>query len=130
MWDVVTVTFLAMAGETDWVALIPAIIGAVGIGTVAGAVISTYGGRGRERREIRSNALASLEKIEITRRTLLLPEGPYYDLTEFSKLSAVCMIAGVPRSVIRLYDQVSYASRRFTQSMYERGGAGTARQHG
>lgn len=102
-----------MAGGTDWAVLVPSIVAAVGFGTVAGAVVTTYGGRGRERRETRSKALANLEEVEVRRRTLPLNEGPYYDYATFAKLSAECMIAGVPRSVLATYDQICYASRRY-----------------
>jgi hypothetical protein len=102
-----------MAGGTDWAVAVPAIVGAI-VGTVAGAIITTYGGHGRERREARSNALANLQKIEVDRRKLPLVEGTYYDLVAFAELGAACMIAGVPRSVIAAYDQICNAGRRFT----------------
>jgi len=109
----VTVAFIVMAGGTDWAVAVPTIVGAI-VGTVAGAAITTYGGHGQQRRETRSNALASLQKIEVARRTLPLAEGTYYDLTAFAELIAASMIAGVPRPVIALYDQIGHASRRFT----------------
>lgn len=111
---VIAIAFHVMAGGTDWAVLAPTIIGAIGVGTVAGAVVTTYGGRGRERREVRSKALAELEQIEVTRRTLPLAEGTYYDLSTFAKFGTACMIAGVPRSIVATYDQICNASRRFT----------------
>lgn len=92
---------------------LPTIVGAV-TGTAAGAMITTYGGHGRERREARSNALASLQEIEVARRTIPLAEGTYYDLSAFAELIAASMIAGVPRPVITVYDQIGHASRRLT----------------
>jgi hypothetical protein len=114
-----------MTGGTDWAVVVPTIAGAIGIGGIAGAIITTYGGHGRVRREARSKVLASLEEIEITRRTLPLAEGTYYDLAAFAKLGTECMIAGVPRSVVTAYDQICNASRRFTLSVTS-GGGGTA----
>ena len=57
-----SVTFVVMTGGTDWAVVAPAILGAIGVGTFAGAVVTTYGGRGRERREARSKALGGLEE--------------------------------------------------------------------
>jgi hypothetical protein len=106
-----------MTGGTDWAVVAPAIIGAIGVGTFTGAVVTTYGGRGRERREARSKALGGLEEIEVTRRTLPLVDGTYYDLATFTRFGTVCMIAGVSRSVVATYDQICDASRRFTVSV-------------
>src|SRR5690348_7972037 len=102
-----------MAGGSDWAVAIPTIVGAIA-GTAAGAAITTYGGHGRERRGARSDALASLQKIEVARRTLPIAEGTYYDLAAYAELIAAAMIAGVPGSVIATYDQIGHASRRFT----------------
>jgi hypothetical protein len=55
-------------GGTDWATLGPAVAGALGVGSFVGSVVSTYGGKGRDRRKARSRALNCLEKIEITRR--------------------------------------------------------------
>ena len=77
-------------------------------------MVTTYGGKGRERRRARSKALARLMKIEATRRTLPLAEGTYYDKATFARLVSACMIAGVPRPVVILYDEICEVSRRFT----------------
>jgi hypothetical protein len=57
---------MPVTGGINWTE----IAGAFGVGAIASAVVTTYGGKGRERRKARSKALARLEKIEITRRTL------------------------------------------------------------
>jgi hypothetical protein len=119
-----------MAGGIDWVVLIPSIAGAVGFGTFAGSVITTYGGRGRERRKARSKALADLEEVEVHRLTLSFNEGPYYDFATFAKLNTKCMIAGVPRPVLSLYDQICYANRRYVGPPPHDGREGHASYHG
>jgi hypothetical protein len=104
---------MTMAGGIDWTALLSA-VGGFGIGSIVAAAVTTYGGKGRQRRKARSKALTRLEKFEITRRTLPLAEGSYYDMGTFAALASTCMIAGVPRPVITLYGQVCEVGRRFT----------------
>jgi hypothetical protein len=70
------VAFVVMAGGTDWAVLGPALAAAVGIGTITGAVITTYGGRGRERRKARSKALASLERSRSVAADCLWQKAP------------------------------------------------------
>jgi hypothetical protein len=101
---------MAVTGGINWAE----IAGAFGFGAVVAAVVTTYGGKGRERRRARSKALARLMKIEVTRRTLPLAEGTYYDMATFARLASACMIAGVPRPVVILYDEICEVSRRFT----------------
>lgn len=101
-----------MPGGTDWTALVPAIVAATGFGTVAGSAIATYGGRGSERRKIRSRALKCLENLEVIRGEMALKEPdpqqdkPLTSLPEFRQLRVSCMIAGVPPSVIDIYGKI------------------------
>ena len=88
--------------------------GALGVGSFAGSIISTYGGKGRDRREARSTALDGLEKLEIARRTRLPAQGSYYDRQKFTELCAMCMIAGVPRYIVNVYDHFCEVDSRFT----------------
>ena len=76
--------------------------------------MTTYGGKGRDRRAARSGALDNLEKLEITRRTHPLATGSYYNLRSFTELCAVCMIAGVPRYIVSIYDHTCETGGRFT----------------
>jgi hypothetical protein len=101
---------LAVTGGINWTE----IAGAFGVGAVAAAVVTTYGGKGRERRKMRSRALARLEKIEITRLTSPMIDGSYYDMATFARLTSTCMIAGVPRPVVTLYSEICEVGRRFS----------------
>ena len=101
---------MPVTGGINWAE----IAGSFGVGAILSAVVTTYGGKGRERRRARSKALARLMKIEVTRRTLPLAEGTYYDMATFARLASACMIAGVPRPVVILYDEICEVSRRFT----------------
>ena len=103
-----------VAGGTDWATLVPALAAALGIGSFAGAVVSTYGGKGRDRRQARSRALDGLERLEIARRTRPAAQGSYYDRQQFTELCAKCMIAGVPRYIVSVYDHFCEVGGRFT----------------
>jgi hypothetical protein len=85
------------------------VLGAFGFGTAAAAVITTYGGRGRERRTVRSRALDCLEEIEIKRRVHPLGGSASYERKAFTALCAKCMIAGMLRHVVSVYDHVCEA---------------------
>jgi hypothetical protein len=101
-----------MPGGTDWTTLAPAVIAAVGFGTIAGSAITTYGGRGQERRKVRSRALKCLEHLEVMREQMKLegpdPEQdkPLTGLAEFRHLRVSGMLAGVPRSAIDIYGKI------------------------
>jgi hypothetical protein len=98
-----------MAGATDWVTLAPAIVAAAGVGTIIGSAITTYGGRGRERREARSRALDCLEQLEILCDSMSSEEllnSEFNELPEFRQLRVSCMVAGVPRSTIDTYGKI------------------------
>jgi hypothetical protein len=84
-------------------------------GSLAGSVVSTYGGKGRDRRKARSRALNCLEKLEIARRDHSDRPGTHYDREAFTALCAKCMIAGVPRSVVSVYDHICRAADRFAE---------------
>jgi hypothetical protein len=101
---------MAVMGGINWAE----IAGGFGVGGILAAVVTTYGGKGRELRKARSKALARLEKIEVTRRALPIDEGSYYDMATFARLASACMIAGVPPSVIALYVKVCEVGRGFT----------------
>jgi hypothetical protein len=103
-----------MPAGIDWAVILPTIFASVTSGTVAGAIISTYGGHGRERREARSSALTCLQKIEVGRRTGSLAAGTPYDSKAFAELISASMIAGIPRSVTAVHDQIFHASHRLT----------------
>lgn len=99
-----------MPGGTDWATLAPAIVAAVGVGTIAGSVITTYGGRGQQRRKVRSRALKQFESLEVIRETITDPHAeqdhPLTDMPAFKQLRVNCMIAGVPRSIIDVYGNI------------------------
>src|ERR1035437_6349200 len=73
------------------------LLGALGAGGVIGTVITTYGGKSRERRHARSDVIACLLPIEIERRSKPVGEGLQFDEVDFAALEVKCMIAGVPR---------------------------------
>jgi hypothetical protein len=80
-------------------------------GAVIGAVITTYGGKARERRQARSGVIACLSAIEIKRRRKTPGgDGIPYTADDFPELEVKCMIAGVPRDLLRLYQE---ATERF-----------------
>jgi hypothetical protein len=111
-----------MTDGTNLAALLPTIIGGIGVGTVAGAFVTTYGGRGAEHRELRSKALAALEQIESRRLTTRpIGEGTYYESKAFAELKAVCMVAGVSPVVVSFYDEVCKASSKFTRHGFNSG---------
>jgi hypothetical protein len=101
---------LAVTGGINWAE----IAGGFGFGAILAAVVTTYGGKRRERRRARSKALDRLMKIEVTRRTFPLAQGTYYDMATFARLASACMIAGVPRPVVILHDEICEVGRRFT----------------
>lgn len=97
---------------TSWLSLLGALLGAASVGTVTGALVTTYGGRGRERREARSKAMESLGRIETARGRKPIGNGAYYDRSDFAELNSRCLVAGVPRSVITVYEDVCHAHAR------------------
>lgn len=66
----------AVTGGINWAS----IAGGFGVGAILAAVVTTYSGKGRERRRARSKALAWLMEIKVTRRTLPPPRGSYSGL--------------------------------------------------
>lgn len=73
-------------------------------GGSAGALISTYGGKGRERRKIRSKAMTALLELETKRHSQ--PMGDRLknaDAEGIANLQARCMLAGVPYQLVELY---------------------------
>lgn len=104
-----------MTGAIDWVALAPAIAAAAGVGTIVGSAITTYGGRGRQRREARSRALDCLEQLEVLRAEISIDDvrrdDSFVDLPEFRQLRVSCMLAGVPRTVVDTYGKICNDAR-------------------
>ena len=100
------------AGSTSWLPLAAAVLGAVGFGTVTGSVITTYGGRARERRKARSKVMSSLERFETGRAARPLRDGIEFDRTTFAELNSRCIIAGVPRNLVALYQEICQAHSR------------------
>src|SRR5215470_10284955 len=99
-----------MAGGTDWTTLTLAIITGAGFGTVAGAAITTYGGRGQQRRELRSRALECLEQLEVIRTNIsaeeAMRENNFSDRPEFRQVRVSCLLAGVPRPIMDTYEKI------------------------
>ena len=99
-----------MAGGTDWSILAPSIIAAAGFGTIAGAAITTYGGRGQQRREVRSRALDCLEHLEVIRSYISTEEAmqghEFSERLEARQMRVNCMLAGVPRRIIDTYEKI------------------------
>jgi hypothetical protein len=95
------------SGPTGWLPLILTTFGA----GVAGSIIATYGGQSRERRKARSEVMASLEKLESARLTRPGIEAFDYDDTDMAELVARCVLAGVPRYLVSLYELANAAPR-------------------
>jgi len=103
-----TATVHVMVDGTGWAGIGVSLAGGFSVGSVIGPVINTYGGKGQTRRKVRSRALNSLEKLEIRRRSELA-SNVSYDRGRFTALCARCMIAGVPRYVVSVYDHICLA---------------------
>jgi hypothetical protein len=95
------------SGPTGWLPLILTTFGA----GVAGSLIATYGGQSRERRKARSEAMASLQKLETARLTRPVIKGFNYDDQDMAELSARCILAGVPQYLVSLYQFANEAPR-------------------
>ena len=86
---------------------LPLIITSLTAGGAVGAVITTYGGKSRERRQARSEVIACLQRIEVARLSRPTKEGLLYVAADFAELETKCMIAGVPRELVFLYKTIS-----------------------
>lgn len=85
---------------SGWLPFVVTTLGAGG----AGSLITTLGSQSRERRRVRSEALECLQRTETTRMAQPLSGEPYYDADRFAELQTKCLLAGVPRHVVTLYD--------------------------
>jgi hypothetical protein len=100
---------------------LPLIITSLTAGGAVGAVITTYGGKSRERRQARSEVIACLQRIEVARLSRPTKEGLLYVAADFAELETKCMIAGVPRELVFLYRTISERSAGLTPSKSPRG---------
>jgi hypothetical protein len=94
------------SGPTGW---LPLIITTLGAGAI-GSMITTYGTQGRQRLDARSNAMACLERIEANRGLDPIAQGLQYNPEAFAELHMKCLVAGVPRHLVRTYERVSELS--------------------
>jgi hypothetical protein len=88
---------------------LPFLFTTLGAGVV-GAVITTYGAQRRIRRETRSRALETLERIEAARYARGVNEVFSHDHEAFAELEARCMVAGVPRRLVYWFNALSQAA--------------------
>jgi hypothetical protein len=95
------------SGPTGW---LPLVLTTFGAGAV-GSLIATYGGQSRERREARSQVMASLQKLETARLTRPVIKGSDYDDEDMAELSARGILAGVPQYLVSLYQLANEAPR-------------------
>jgi hypothetical protein len=86
---------------------LPLIITSLTAGGAVGAVVTTYGGKSRERRQARSEVIACLQRIEVARLSKPTKDGLLYVAADFAELETKCMIAGVPRELVFLYKTAS-----------------------
>jgi hypothetical protein len=91
------------SGPTGWLPVIVTSLTSLAAGGSAGAFITTYGGKARDRRKIRSDVFAALSSIEIARRSKPYENGPSVGEPQIAELETKCMLAGVPRELTYLY---------------------------
>jgi hypothetical protein len=90
-------------GPVGWLPIIATSASAILAGGAAGAIITTYGGKARERRQARSDVITTLSRIEIARLSQQADHGPSIDVASIAELETKCMLAGVPRELSVMY---------------------------
>lgn len=94
------------SGPSGWLPI--AITGATSLfaGGSAGALITTYGGKGRERRKARSEAMTALLACEQTRRSQRFADRLANPNREgIAQLQALCLLACIPSDLVRIYQE-------------------------
>jgi hypothetical protein len=91
------------SGPSGWLPIIITSLTSLTAGGSAGALITTYGGKGRERRRARSDVIAALSAAEVARLSRPPEAGPSANPAEIAELQTKCMLAGVPRALPDLY---------------------------
>jgi hypothetical protein len=91
---------------TGWLPLVFTTLG----GGAVGSLIASYGSQARERRAARSEAMAFLQRFEITRGRKPAIDNDFDD-SDLAELETRCLLAGMPRYLVDLYKQVNESGR-------------------
>jgi hypothetical protein len=94
------------SGPSGWSSIAIAVASGVFTGGTIAAFITTYGGKGRERRKVRSEAMAALLACEQTRRSQPVNDRLTNPNREgIAQLQAMCLLACIPRDLVRMYEE-------------------------
>jgi hypothetical protein len=94
------------SGPSGWLPIAITSATSLFAGGSVGALITTYGGKGRERRKARSEAMTALLACEQARRSQQFGDRLTNPNREgIAQLQAMCLLACVPRDLVRMYQE-------------------------